>query len=37
MVNCCEPVAKKRVLAWVLVICCEAETRENLVAGSGLK
>ena len=26
MVNCCEPVAKKRVLAWVLVICCEAET-----------
>ena len=27
----------KRELAWVLVTCCEAETRGNLVAISGFK
>ena len=27
MVNCCEAVAQKRLLAWVLVICCEEETK----------
>jgi hypothetical protein len=37
MVNCCEAVAQKRLLAWVLVICCEEETRGKLVAGSRLK
>jgi hypothetical protein len=25
MVNCCEAIALKRVLVWVLGICCEAE------------